>query len=79
ISSDQNQNIAGLVVREDESPENTDATLPAKKILKICTFKVRPESRGFKLGELLLKKVFWFAQKNSYDLVYVTTYDGQAA
>ncbi|RQA92881.1 GNAT family N-acetyltransferase [Pseudomonas aeruginosa] len=79
ISSDQNQNIAGLVVRKDESPENTDATLPAKKILKICTFKVRPESRGFKLGELLLKKVFWFAQKNSYDLVYVTTYDGQAA
>jgi rRNA-processing protein FCF1/GNAT superfamily N-acetyltransferase len=79
ISDHATQNIAGLVVRKDEAPSSTDATLPAKKILKICTFKVRPESRGFKLGELLLKKVFWFAQKNSYDLVYVTTYDAQAA
>lgn len=79
IPDQSTQNIAGLVVRKDESANSTDATLPAKKILKLCTFKVRPESRGFKLGELLLKKVFWFAQKNSYDLVYVTTYDAQAA
>jgi hypothetical protein len=28
---------------------------------------------------LLLKKVFWFAQANNYDLVYVTTYKTQAA
>ena len=70
-------NIAGLIVRKDEVPEKTDAKLPATKILKICTFKVRPEKRGFKLGELLLKKVFWYAQRNSYDLVYVTTYAAQ--
>ncbi len=79
ISDQDTQNIAGLVVRKEEAAGSTDATLPAKKILKLCTFKVRPESRGFKLGELLLKKVFWFAQKNAYDLVYVTTYDAQAA
>jgi len=71
--------IAGLIVRKDEFAGKTDATLPAEKILKICTFKVRPEKRGFKLGELLLKKVFWFAQRNAYDLVYVTTYPAQVA
>ena len=71
--------LAGLIVRKDESRERTDATLPGEKILKICTFKVRPEKRGVKLGELLLKKVFWFAQINAYDLAYITTYRGQEA
>lgn len=73
------KSIAGLIVRKDETSDNTDATLSGSKILKICTFKVRPESRGVKLGELLLKKVFWFAQKNAYDLVYVTTYKTQTS
>jgi ribosomal protein S18 acetylase RimI-like enzyme len=71
--------VAGLIVRKDETAANTDATTKASKILKICTFKVRPEKRGVKLGELLLKKVFWFAQANKYDLVYLTTYDTQVA
>lgn len=69
--------LAGLVVRKDETAGDTDARTPAKKILKVCTFKVRPEKRGTKLGELLLKKVFWFAQTNDYDLVYLTTYPDQ--
>ena len=71
--------VAGLIVRKDENSSNTDAKQKANKILKICTFKVRSEKRGTKLGELLLKKVFWHAQKNNYDLVYVTTYDTQVA
>lgn len=71
--------LAGLIVRKDESRAETDATIKADKILKICTFKVRPEKRGIKLGELLLKKAFWFAQANKYDLAYVTTYPAQAA
>lgn len=71
--------LAGLVVRKDERPEDTDAITKAGKILKICTFKVRPERRGVKLGELLLKKVFWFAQINKYDVVYITAYGGQEA
>jgi predicted nucleic acid-binding protein len=71
--------IAGLVVRKDETGTDTEATTKAAKILKICTFKVRPEKRGVKLGELLLKKIFWFAQLNHYDVAYVTTYDGQEA
>lgn len=69
--------IAGLVVRKDEVPSDTDASLPGAKILKICTFKVRPESRGVKLGELLLKQILWYAQTNRHDVVYLTTYDGQ--
>lgn len=75
----EDNGIAGLIVRKDETAANTDATLGGSKILKICTFKVRPERRGFKLGELLLKKVFWHAQMNGYDLVYITTYPSQAS
>lgn len=70
--------IAGLVVRKDEEPGATDASLPGAKILKICTFKVRPESRGVKLGELLLKQILWYAQTNRHDVVYLTTYASQA-
>ncbi len=70
--------IAGLVVRKDEVPGDTDASLPGTKILKVCTFKVRPESRGIKLGELLLKQILWYAQTNRHDVVYLTTYAGQA-
>jgi len=69
--------IAGLVVRKEEAAGDTDATLPGRKILKLCTFKVRPENRGIKLGELLLKQALWFAQTNKYDLVYLTTFPTQ--
>ena len=70
--------MAGLVVRKDETDADTDARLPGQKILKICTFKVRPEKRGVKLGELLLKQILWFAHSNRYDLVYLTTYREQS-
>lgn len=72
-----NGELAGLVVRKDEKAGDTDARLPGTKILKICTFKVRAEKRGIKLGELLLKQALWFAQTNGYDLVYVTTFASQ--
>jgi GNAT superfamily N-acetyltransferase len=71
--------LAGLIVRKDETGSKTDATAKSAKILKICTFKVRPEKRGVKLGELLLKKVLWYAQANNYNIVYLTTYDTQVA
>ncbi len=71
--------LAGLIVRKDETSDNTDAQTKAKKILKICTFKVGTESRGIKLGELLLKQAFWYAQINDYDLAYVTMYPAQVA
>lgn len=71
--------LAGLIVRKDETADDTDAVTPAEKILKVCTFKVSPEKRGVKLGELLLKQVLWYAQTNGYDLAYLTTYEDQAA
>jgi len=69
--------LAGLIVRKDEPADDTDAISPGQKFLKICTFKVSPEKRGVKLGELLLKQVFWFAQANGYDVAYVTLYAEQ--
>lgn len=74
-----NSRLAGLIVRKNEAAGDTDAITPAKKILKICTFKVSPESRGVKLGELLLKQVLWYAQTNGYDLTYLTTYEDQVS
>lgn len=74
-----NDELAGLIVRKDETGRDTDAVRKAQRILKICTFKVRPEKRGVKLGELLLKQVLWYAQSNNYDLAYLTTYDDQTA
>lgn len=69
--------MAGLIVRKDETPSEAGTRLPGSKILKICTFKVRPEFRGEKLGELLLKQALWFAQRNAYDVVYLTTFPDQ--
>ncbi|MBS9719191.1 GNAT family N-acetyltransferase [Tianweitania sp. BSSL-BM11] len=71
--------LAGLIVKKDESRSETDAITPADKILKICTFKVSPEKRGVKLGELLLKQILWYAQSNDYGLTYLTTYEDQVS
>lgn len=76
---DEDEKLAGLIVRKDEVRGDTDAITPADKILKICTFKVAPENRGVKLGELLLKQVLWYAQRNNYELAYLTTYEDQVA
>ena len=72
-----NNILAGLVVWKNESRDDTDAVTKADRILKLCTFKVSEEKRGIKLGELLLKQMFWYLQKNRYDLTYLTTYKNQ--
>ena len=69
--------LAGLVVRKEETHTEAKTRFPGPKILKICTFKVKPKYRGEKLGELLLKQVLWFAQRNGFDLVYLTTFSDQ--
>ncbi len=53
--------IAGLVIRKDETHLEAGTQHPGPKILKICTFKVHDEFQGEKFGELLLKQVLWFA------------------
>jgi ribosomal protein S18 acetylase RimI-like enzyme len=70
--------IAGIVVRKDESHAEAGTQHAGPKILKMCTFKVRDEYQGEKFGELLLKQVLWFAQRNKYDLTYVAAYPKHA-
>ena len=69
--------LAGLVVRKEETHADARTRHHGPKILKICTFKVKHQFRGEKLGELLLKQIFWFAQQNQFDLLYLTTFDTQ--
>lgn len=70
--------IAGLIIRKNETRAEARTEGLGPKILKICTFKVRDEFLGEKYGELLLKQVLWFAQHNRYNLAYVTAYPKQA-
>jgi len=74
-----NNELAGLIVRKQEDYAEAQTKFIGGKILKICTFKVKPQFRGEKLGELLLKQALWFAQKNLFDLVYVTTFENQSS
>ena len=69
-----NNDVAGLVIRKDESHQEAGTRHRGPKILKICTFKVQDEFHGEKFGELLLKQVLWFTQHNKYDLAYATAF-----
>lgn len=66
--------LAGIVVRKDEDHSEADTRYDGRRILKICTLKMKPEYQGEKFGEQLLKKILWFAQANNYDLVYLTAF-----
>jgi ribosomal protein S18 acetylase RimI-like enzyme len=69
--------IAGILIPKEERIGETDASLPGAKILKICTFKMKPEYRGEKFGEQLLKKILWHAQSNNFEVVYLTAFEKQ--
>lgn len=78
-----NDEIAGIAIRKDETLAELLSAVPSaqesfqqapKKILKICTFKIKEQYRGEKFGEQLLKQILWWAHKNSYDVVYLTIY-----
>jgi hypothetical protein len=47
--------------------------------LKLCTFKVAPETSGRKLGELLLKAAFGHCEANKIPATYVTAFPKQVA
>jgi ribosomal protein S18 acetylase RimI-like enzyme len=66
--------LAGLVIRKDETHAEAQTAHHGPKILKICTLKMKPDYYGEKFGEQLLKKVLWFAQGNHYDLIYLTVF-----
>lgn len=56
-----------------------DSPLPclSGKVLKLCTFKVSKDYYGSKYGELLLKNLFQYAEKNSFNHIYVEVKEGQ--
>lgn len=51
--------------------------LPSK-VLKICTFKVAPDHRGFRFGELLLKTLFDYAFDNNFSTMFVEAFEKHA-
>ena len=69
------QQLAGIIVRKDETPADADCRSHGSRILKLCTFKVSSGFLGEKLGELLLKQALWWSHLNSYDVVYLTAYE----
>jgi ribosomal protein S18 acetylase RimI-like enzyme len=67
--------VAGVVIRKDETRSEAKVIQSAgERILKLCTFIMGSRFRGEKFGEQLLKQCLWFAQANSYDVVYVTAF-----
>lgn len=62
------RHAALAIVNEEKSPEEQ----LGGKTLKICSFKVSDEFRGFRFGELLLKVIFAYAESNRYVGVFVT-------
>ena len=78
-----NNEISGIAIRKDENFDDLKVDIPAaeeyfsffpKKILKICTFKIKDKFRGEKLGEQLIKQVLWWANKNTYDFLYLSVF-----
>jgi len=70
--------LAGIAIRKEENHAQAGTYHKGPRILKICTFKMKPEFRGEKFGEQLLKQILWYAQQNAYDLVYVTSFPSQS-
>jgi ribosomal protein S18 acetylase RimI-like enzyme len=66
--------LAGVVIYKTETHAEAQTAHAGPRILKVCTLKMKEEYHGEKFGEQLLKKILWYAQGNSFDLVYVTVF-----
>lgn len=62
---------AGICIVKEESTNEHGFT---GKVLKICSFKIADEFRGYRYGELLLKTVFGYLVENHYRGVFVETF-----
>ena len=58
------------IVKQEDHPDYAIPT-PA---LKICSFKISEQSRGYRYGELLLKSVFDYTTNNNCASVFVETF-----
>jgi L-amino acid N-acyltransferase YncA len=75
IYDERQTKIAGICILKKE--ENLP-TGEQGKTLKLCTFKVSETQHGNRYGELLLKSVFDYADKNKYRYIYFTTFPKRA-
>lgn len=66
--------IDGILIYKDEyNPIITKDDKGLRgKVLKISTFKISEQMQGWKLGELFIKTVFSYANKNSHEYIYLT-------
>jgi len=70
IVRNPNSNIEAICIYKEEDQINGIKG----KILKLCTFIVKEDSRGKKLGELLLKNIFKYSFSNLFSLAYMEFY-----
>ena len=71
ISDSGNSCLAGICIHKKEEGLVTGEL---GKTLKLCTFKVSDNQHGNRYGELLLKTIFDYADKNNYEYLYFTTF-----
>lgn len=64
--------IQGVCIYKEEM--GSEEGLCSGLVLKMCTFKIREESRGAKIGELLLKAAFQYSKDHSYEGIYFTAF-----
>jgi len=76
ISSGANSGYSGIAIVNPESSTHSSLIGPT---LKLCTFKVSDESRGFRFGELLLRTVFEYARATDFNSIFVEAYSKQEA
>jgi predicted nucleic acid-binding protein len=60
-----NDEIAGIAILKGENEQK----------LKICTFKISEDFRGFKYGEALLRNIFEYAIGKNYNSVFLTAFE----
>lgn len=72
------KSLAAICIYNEEQDQGELTQLGLTgKTLKLCTFKVAPESKGNRLGELLLKPVFLYAESNNYDFIFFSAFPEQ--
>lgn len=67
--------IGGIcIIKPSDVLEYATTPIPS---LKICSFKIAEDFRGYRFGELLLKAVFDYAYQNQKASIYITTFEKQ--
>jgi rRNA-processing protein FCF1 len=67
--------IGGILIYKEETDPivTSDRKGLPGKVLKISTFKISEYMQGLKLGELFIKTIFGYTNKNNYNYLYLTT------